>query len=402
MTFILLKKIVICIKYFVMPRYHKLGKIPHKRHTTFKKENGGYHYEELFGTIGFDGMSTLLYHLHRPTQVKDIIKSYSVKPKVAIEKNMKAYLLDAFKAPKIADLIESRLSILVNNDLNIMLSAPTNKSEDYFYKNTDGDEIIFVHKGTGTLRTFIGNIQFKEGDYLVIPRGTIYKINFDTNENRHFIVESYNPVYTPKRYRNYFGQLLEHSPYCERDLRFPEELETHDKIGDHLIKLKKEHMIHEYVYAAHPFGVVGCDGYNFPYGFSIHDFEPITGRVHQPPPVHQTFETSRFVLCSFCPRLYDYHPEAIPAPYNHSNIDSDEVLYYVDGDFMSRNHVNEGYISLHPAGIPHGPHPGAMERSIGKKKTDELAVMVDTFAPLKLTQLAIDLSDGKYHKSWVE
>ena len=348
MTFILLKKIVICIKYFVMPRYHKLGKIPHKRHTTFKKENGGYHYEELFGTIGFDGMSTLLYHLHRPTQVKDIIKSYSVKPKVAIEKNMKAYLLDAFKAPKIADLIESRLSILVNNDLNIMLSAPTNKSEDYFYKNTDGDEIIFVHKGTGTLRTFIGNIQFKEGDYLVIPRGTIYKINFDTNENRHFIVESYNPVYTPKRYRNYFGQLLEHSPYCERDLRFPEELETHDKIGDHLIKLKKEHMIHEYVYAAHPFGVVGCDGYNFPYAFSIHDFEPITGRVHQPPPVHQTFETSRFVLCSFCPRLYDYHPEAIPAPYNHSNIDSDEVLYYVDGDFMSRNHVNEGYISLHP------------------------------------------------------
>lgn len=385
-----------------MPRYHKLGKIPHKRHTTFKKENGGYHYEELFGTIGFDGMSTLLYHLYRPTQVKDIIKSYSVKPKVAIEKNMKAYLLDAFKAPKIADLIESRLSILVNNDLNIMLSAPTNKSEDYFYKNTDGDEIIFVHKGTGTLRTFIGNIQFKEGDYLVIPRGTIYKINFDTNENRHFIVESYNPVYTPKRYRNYFGQLLEHSPYCERDLRFPEELETHDKIGDHLIKLKKEHMIHEYVYAAHPFGVVGCDGYNFPYAFSIHDFEPITGRVHQPPPVHQTFETSRFVLCSFCPRLYDYHPEAIPAPYNHSNIDSDEVLYYVDGDFMSRNHVNEGYISLHPAGIPHGPHPGAMERSIGKKKTDELAVMVDTFAPLKLTQLAIDLSDGKYHKSWVE
>ena len=385
-----------------MPRYHKVGKIPHKRHTTFKKENGGYHYEELFGTIGFDGMSTLLYHLHRPTQVKDIIKSYSVKPKVAIEKNMKAYLLDAFKAPKIADLIESRLSILVNNDLNIMLSAPTNKSEDYFYKNTDGDEIIFVHKGTGTLRTFIGNIQFKEGDYLVIPRGTIYKINFDTNENRHFIVESYNPVYTPKRYRNYFGQLLEHSPYCERDLRFPEELETHDKIGDHLIKLKKEHMIHEYVYAAHPFGVVGCDGYNFPYAFSIHDFEPITGRVHQPPPVHQTFETSRFVLCSFCPRLYDYHPEAIPAPYNHSNIDSDEVLYYVDGDFMSRNHVNEGYISLHPAGIPHGPHPGAMERSIGKKKTDELAVMVDTFAPLKLTQLAIDLSDGKYHKSWVE
>ena len=385
-----------------MPRYHKLGKIPHKRHTTFKKPTGGYHYEELFGTIGFDGMSTLLYHIHRPTQVMDILGSYSVEPKIAVEKNMKAYLMDAFQAPKIADLLKSRLSILINNDLNIMLSAPTNKEEDYFYKNTDGDEIIFIHKGSGTLRTFIGNIKFKEGDYLVIPRGMIYKMMFDTKENRHFVVESYNPVYTPKRYRNYFGQLLEHSPYCERDLRFPEELETHDKKGEFIMKIKKEHMIYDYLYSTHPFDVVGCDGYNFPYAFSIHDFEPITGRVHQPPPVHQTFETSRFVLCSFCPRLYDYHPEAIPAPYNHSNIDSDEVLYYVDGDFMSRNHVQEGYISLHPAGIPHGPHPGAMERSIGKKRTDELAVMVDTFAPLKLTQLAVDLSDGKYHKSWIE
>ena len=385
-----------------MPRYHKLGKIPHKRHTTFKKPTGGYHYEELFGTIGFDGMSTLLYHIHRPTQVMDILGSYSVEPKIAVEKNMKAYLMDAFQAPKIADLLKSRLSILINNDLNIMLSAPTNKEEDYFYKNTDGDEIIFIHKGSGTLRTFIGNIKFNEGDYLVIPRGMIYKMKFDTKENRHFVVESYNPVYTPKRYRNYFGQLLEHSPYCERDLRFPEELETHDKKGEFIMKIKKEHMIYDYLYSTHPFDVVGCDGYNFPYAFSIHDFEPITGRVHQPPPVHQTFETSRFVLCSFCPRLYDYHPEAIPAPYNHSNIDSDEVLYYVDGDFMSRNHVQEGYISLHPAGIPHGPHPGAMERSIGKKRTDELAVMVDTFAPLKLTQLAVDLSDGKYHKSWIE
>ena len=384
-----------------MPRYHKLGKTPHKRHTTFKKADGGYHYEELFGTIGFDGMSSLLYHIHRPTQVKEIRGSYSVEPEIAVEKNMKAYLLDAFKAPKIKDLLESRLSILINNDLNIMLSAPTNKKQDYFYKNTDGDEIIFIHKGTGKLRTFIGNIKFKEGDYLVIPRGIIYKIDFDTNDNRHFIVESYNPVYTPKRYRNHFGQLLEHSPYCERDLRFPDELETHDEEGEFIMKIKKEHLIHDYVYSHHPFDVVGCDGYNFPYAFSIHDFEPITGRVHQPPPVHQTFETSRFVLCSFCPRMYDYHPEAIPAPYSHSNIDSDEVLYYVDGDFMSRNHVNEGYISLHPAGIPRGPHPGAMERSIGKKKTDELAVMVDTFAPLKLTQLAIDLSDGKYHKSWI-
>jgi len=385
-----------------MPRYHKLGKIPHKKHTTFKKDDGGLYQEELFGTIGFDGMSSLLYHLYRPTMVKNIKEPYSVAPEVVVDKNLKSYLLKGFESPRIADHLESRISIMLNNDLNILLSAPTNLDEDYFYKNTDGDEVIFVHKGTGTLRTVVGNIKFKEGDYLVIPRGMIYTMKFDSSKNRLFIVESYTPVYTPKRYRNHFGQMLEHAPFCERDMRAPEELETHDVLGDFIVKIKKEQMIHEYIYAAHPFGVVGWDGYNYPYAFSIHDFEPITGRVHQPPPVHQTFETSTFVLCSFVPRLYDYHPESIPAPYNHSNIDSDEVLYYVAGDFMSRNHVEEGYISLHPAGIPHGPHPGAMERSIGETKTDELAVMVDTFAPLKLTKAAIELSDGKYHKSWLD
>ena len=385
-----------------MPRYHKLGKMPHKRHTTFRKEDGNIHYEELFGTIGFDGMSSLLYHLHRPTQVKNIAEAYSVAPEIAVDRNLKSYMLKGFQAPKVADHLESRISIMLNNDLNILLSAPTNLAEDYFYKNTDGDEVIFVHKGTGTLRTFVGNIKFKEGDYLVIPRGMIYTMKFNSSENRLFIVESYTPVYTPKRYRNHFGQMLENSPYCERDLRVPEELETHDEQGDFVIKIKKEQMIHEYTYASHPFDVAGWDGYNFPYKFSIHNFEPITGRVHQPPPVHQTFETDAFVICSFVPRMYDYHPESIPAPYNHSNIDSDEVLYYVAGDFMSRNHVDEGYISLHPAGIPHGPHPGAAERSIGQTETDELAVMVDTFAPLTLTKAAIELSDGFYHQSWLE
>ncbi|MCI5058185.1 MAG: homogentisate 1,2-dioxygenase [Flavobacteriales bacterium] len=385
-----------------MPFYHKLGKIPHKRHTTFKKPDGSYYYEQLFGTVGFDGMSSLLYHCQRPTQVKEILRSYSVEPEIAVEKNMKSYRLHGFKAPQVMDHIESRIPIMVNNDLQIQLSAPTNKSEDYFYKNADADEMIFIHKGTGTLRTFVGNIDFKYGDYLLIPRGMIYKLEFDSDDNRHFIVESYHPLYTPKRYRNWFGQLLEHSPFCERDLRRPENLETHDEKGDFIVKIKKEGMIHEYVYATHPFDVIGWDGYNYPYAFSIHDFEPITGRVHQPPPVHQTFETGAFVVCSFCPRVYDYHPEAIPAPYNHSNIDSDEVLYYVDGDFMSRNDIGPGHISLHPAGIPHGPHPGAMERSIGQKDTDELAVMVDTFKPLKLTQAALDIDDGKYWKSWLE
>ncbi|MDA9325121.1 homogentisate 1,2-dioxygenase [Flavobacteriales bacterium] len=384
-----------------MPRYHTLGKIPHKRHTVFRKKDGNIHHEELFGTIGFDGMSSLLYHLHPPTQVKSIKPAYSVEPEIAVDKNLKAYLIKGFDVPKVADHLKSRISLMLNNDLNISLSSPTNLEEDYFYKNTDGDEVIFVHKGSGVLRSFVGNIKFSPGDYLVIPRGMIYALKFNKGENRLFIIESYTPVYTPKRYRNYFGQMLENSPYCERDIRVPEALETHDELGEFIIKIKKEHMIHEYTYASHPFDVVGFDGYNYPYAFSIHDFEPITGRIHQPPPVHQTFETSRFVICSFCPRMYDYHPESIPAPYNHSNIDSDEVLYYVAGDFMSRNHVDQGFISLHPAGIPHGPHPGAAERSIGKKQTDELAVMVDTFAPLKLTKAAIELSDGKYHKSWI-
>ena len=385
-----------------MPFYHKLGKIPHKRHTTFKKPEGGYYYEELFGTIGFDGMSSLLYHCHRPTQVKEILESVVVSPEIAVAKNMKAYALSGFTVRAKEDFLESRVPVLVNNDCHIILAAPSSSQTEYFYKNADCDEMIFIHKGSGKLKTFLGNIEFSYGDYLVIPRGMVYQMEFNDEDNRLFIVESYHPMYTPKRYRNWFGQLLEHSPYCERDLRRPTELETHDETGDFLVKVKKEGMLHQYVYGSHPFDVVGWDGYNYPYAFSIHDFEPITGRVHQPPPVHQTFETSAFVVCSFCPRLYDYHPEAIPAPYNHSNIDSDEVLYYVDGDFMSRNHIEKGMITLHPSGIPHGPHPGAMERSIGQKETKELAVMVDTFKPLKLTKQALEIDTGDYHTSWIE
>ena len=385
-----------------MPFYHQLGNIPHKRHTVFNKPDGGYYYEELFGTVGFDGMSSLLYHCHRPTQVKEVLESIDVMPEVAIEKNMKAYALNGFQLPTKDDFLESRVTVLMNNDCHIVLAAPKKSLTDYFYKNADCDELIFVHKGSGKLRTLLGNIEFGYGDYLMIPRGMIYQIEFNDENNRLFIVESSSPMYTPKRYRNWFGQLLEHSPFCERDLRRPTELETHDETGDFLIKVKKEGMLHQYIYGAHPFGVVGWDGYNYPYAFSIHDFEPITGRIHQPPPVHQTFEAAGFVVCSFCPRLYDYHPKAIPAPYNHSNIDSDEVLYYVDGDFMSRNHIEQGMITLHPAGIPHGPHPGAMERSIGEKVTQELAVMVDTFKPLKLTKEALAIDAGGYHTSWVE
>jgi homogentisate 1,2-dioxygenase len=385
-----------------MPFYHALGKIPPKRHTVMRQEHGGLYYEQLFGTIGFDGMSSLLYHVHRPTQVKEILESIDTTPEIAIEKNMKSLRLIGFNIAPEDDFLKSRKPLLVNNDVYLGLAAPRKSLTDYFYKNADADELIFIHKGSGVLRTFLGNIEFKYGDYLVIPRGMIYQIQFDTEDNRLLYLESFSPIYTPKRYRNWFGQLLEHSPYCERDIRRPQNLETFDEKGDFLVKVKKEGMLHQYVYATHPFDVVGWDGFNYPYAFSIHDFEPITGRIHQPPPVHQTFEARNFVVCSFCPRLYDYHPDSIPAPYNHSNIDSDEVLYYVDGDFMSRNDIAQGQITLHPGGIPHGPHPGAMERSIGQKETQELAVMVDTFRPLKVTKEAMRIDDGKYYKSWLE
>ncbi|MBT8287094.1 MAG: homogentisate 1,2-dioxygenase [Bacteroidia bacterium] len=385
-----------------MPFYHKLGKIPPKRHTQFKKSDGSFYYEQLFGTIGFDGMSSNMYHVHRPTQVKAIGDRLDLSPKIHRKNNIQSYRLRGFQIKPETDFLQSRKIILTNSDCHIALAAPQGRNTSYFYKNTDADELLFIHKGSGKLRTQFGNLDFKYGDYLLIPRGTIYKIDFDSSDNRLFIVESNRPIYTPKRYRNWFGQLLEHSPFCERDIRQPEELETHDEKGDFLIKIKKGNELIDMTYATHPFDVVGYDGFNYPYAFSIHDFEPITGRIHQPPPVHQTFETDAFVVCSFVPRLYDYHPKAIPAPYNHSNIDSDEVLYYVDGDFMSRNDIEPGHISLHPAGIPHGPHPGAMERSIGKTETEELAVMVDTFKPLEITEEAIKIADNDYFKSWLE
>ena len=385
-----------------MPIYHKLGNFPQKRHTIFKSPAGKFYYEQLFGTEGFHGFSSLLYHTHRPTQVKEILRSYDATPKAAVDKNIKAMLLKGFEVKPEDDFLDSRKVLLFNNDVWFGLAAPKKSLRTYFYKNADADEMLFIHKGTGTLRTFMGNIPFEYGDYLIIPRGMIYQIDFDTEDNRLLFLESFHPIYTPKRYKNSAGQMLEHSPFCERDYKMPQELETHDEKGDFLIKIKKEGMIHEVVYATHPFDVVGWDGYNFPWAFSIHNFEPITGRIHQPPPVHQTFETPAYVVCSFCPRLYDYHPLSIPAPYNHSNIDSDEVLYYVDGDFMSRNNIKQGDITLHPKGIPHGPAPGAMERSIGHKETKELAVMVDTFRPLKISETAVQIDDGKYYKSWVE
>ena len=379
-----------------------MGSVPPKRHTIHEKPEGGIYYEQLFGTEGFHGLSSLLYHTHRPTMISSYGQTIDLKPKAAIENNIKSRMLEGFNIKSKDDYLKARTPVLFNDDVQIDIASPKKGIINYFYKNSDSDEILFIQKGSGILKTLFGELKFNYADYLVIPRGTIYKVEFETSDNKLLVIESKSPIVTPKRYRNEFGQLLEHSPFCERDIKLPENLVSHDSFGDYLIKVKKEKKLHEIYYASHPFDVIGWDGYCYPYIFSALNFEPITGRIHQPPPVHQTFEGNNFVICTFAPRLYDYHPKSIPAPYNHSNIDSDEVLYYVDGDFMSRNHVEHGFISLHPGGIPHGPHPGAYERSIGQKQTSELAVMIDTFKPLKVTQAALDIELKDYWKSWLD
>jgi homogentisate 1,2-dioxygenase len=390
-----------------MPFYQKHGLIPSKRHIVFRQSNGNLYHEELVGTEGFGGMSSLVYHLNPPTMVKEMGKPYSVKPKIASTENLKCLSFSGFNIQACSNYIESRKTLFVNNDMHIGLAAPksfisNSNSSPSFFKNADADEMIFIHQGTGKLKTMYGQIPFEYGDYLIIPRGTVYQLDFENEENRLLIVESFSPITTPKRYRNQFGQLLEHSPFCERDIKTPTQHETIDVKGDFVVNIKKQGMIYPYTYANHPFDVVGWDGYHFPYAFSIFNFEPITGRIHMPPPIHQTFEGNNFVICSFVPRMYDYHPEAIPAPYHHSNIDSDELLYYVDGDFMSRNDIQKGQITLHPGGLPHGPHPGAIERSIGKKETNELAVMIDPFKPVMITEEALNIEINDYYKSWMK
>lgn len=385
-----------------MPHYHRLGNIPHKRHTQYRKPDGSLYSEQLFSTEGFSSDYSLLYHLYPPTQVRSTDPPVDMTPELAPEDLLRHRSFQGFQVQPERDYLISRRPLLVNNDCQISLSACRESMTDYFYKNADGDELVFVHEGTGVLHTMYGELDFQPGDYLVIPRGTIHQFHFQTPENRLFIVESRSPIRYPKRYLSKAGQLLEHAPYCERDIRPPSRLSAIDEKGDFLIRVKKQQKLYGLHYASHPFDVVGWDGCCYPFAFSIHDFEPITGRVHQPPPVHQTFEAHNFVVCSFVPRLYDYHPQAVPAPYNHSNIDSDEVLYYVDGDFMSRKHVTRGMISLHPSGIPHGPHPGTVEKSLGQKETKELAVMVDTFHPLKLTRFALSLEDPGYIASWMQ
>lgn len=386
-----------------MAHYYSLGKIPRKRHTQFRQENGQLYSEQLFSTEGFSSNYSLLYHIHPPTQIVKVDEPMDIAPIAATENIMQHRSFQGFKVKPTEDYLKSKTVVLFNNDCHVSLAAPKKGlTGDTFYKNADSDEVIFIHKGSGKLLTQYGQIPFGYGDYLVIPRGTIYQIEFDDEDNRLFIVDSFSPITFPKRYLSRYGQLLENSPFCERDIRKPQDLLTIDESGAFLIQTKKQGKLYPIWYGTHPFDVVGWDGCEYPYAINILDFEPITGRVHQPPPVHQMFDAHNFVICSFVPRMYDYHPLAVPAPYHHSNIDSDEVLYYVDGDFMSRKHVDKGQITLHPMGIPHGPHPGTVEKSLGKAGTEELAVMVDTFNPLFLTQAALDIEEEGYALSWME
>jgi homogentisate 1,2-dioxygenase len=387
-----------------MSYYYRLGQLPHKRHTQFRQPDGSLYHEELMGLRGFTGNKSLLYHLHPPTAVHEIERGGTVDLQFADREPVRHRLLCTKGLQASGDAIEARVPLLANEDVCVSIARP-DRPMDYWYRYAHGDELIFVHEGSGVFESQFGTLRYGPGDYIVIPTGVMWRMLLDASVSgpqRMLVVEANGGhIEPPKRYVNQYGQFLESAPYSERDIRPPEQLVAHDEEGEFEVRVKARGAIGRYRYRHHPLDVVGWDGHLWPFAFNIDDFEPITGRVHQPPPVHQTFEGPGFVVCSFVPRLFDYHPLAIPAPYNHSNVDSDEVIYYVRGEFMSRRGVQEAALTIHPNGIPHGPHPGAYEGSIGKTHTDELAVMVDTFRPLRLTRQALAVEDGSYAFSWV-
>ncbi|GAB4184190.1 MAG: homogentisate 1,2-dioxygenase [Coleofasciculaceae cyanobacterium] len=392
-----------------MSYYYKMGSIPHKRHTQFRQPNGSLYHEELMGTRGFSGIQSLLYHLHPPTQIQKILMEKTVDIAYAEPGSLHHRHLRTATVAAGGDAIAARVPLMANADVCICVAHPT-EPMSYWYRFAHGDEVIFIHEGNGVLESQYGTLRYRPGDYLVIPTGVLWRILPDKDSKQQMLaIEANGHIEPPARYINRYGQFLEHSPYNERDIRPPEELITYDETGEFEVRVKTRDRegqmqsagrITSYLYNHHPLDVVGWDGHLWPFAFNIEDFEPITGRIHQPPPVHQTFDGPGFVVCSFVPRLFDYHPLAIPAPYNHSNVDSDEVIYYVEGNFMSRKGIERGSITLHPSGIPHGPHPGMYEGSIGKERTEELAVMIDTFRPLRLTQHALALEDKNYPYSW--
>ena len=383
-----------------MPFYHKLGQIPHKRHTQFKKPNGKLYREELMGLEGFSSLQSILYHHFLPPRVAKTADCGPTKPEYVDFGPVRHRAFQTHQTPLGTDPVSGRIPLLGNNDVILGVSRAPKGDMPYFYRNSQAYETWWVHEGSGVLKSQFGNLPFRKGDYIVIPFGTTWKMELN-EETKFFTIENPSQIEPPKRYRNNYGQLLEHAPYCERDIRVPEELETHTEKGEFDVRVKVRDRISQHILDHHPFDVIGWDGYLYPWIFNIEDFEPITGRIHQPPPVHQTFDGWNFVVCSFVPRLFDYHPEGIPAPYNHSNIQSDEVIYYAEGNFMSRKGIDRSDISMHPFGLPHGPQPGMTEASIGVRETKELAVMVDTFHPLHLTKQAAEM-EKPYMETWLE
>jgi homogentisate 1,2-dioxygenase len=384
-----------------MPFYVRLGDVPHKRHTQFRTPDGGLYREQVMGVKGFSGIQSILYHRNYPTAVRRVEDRGELCREWEPDGAVRHRLVKTLHLPPQGNALTGRVPLFGNQDVTMCIACPA-EPMDYYYRNGEGDEVLFVHRGSGALETQYGTLRYGPGDYLVIPIGTTWRLLQDDGvEHRLLAIESMGPIEPPRRYRNEYGQLLEHSPYCERDIRPPDSLHTHDETGEYEVRVRSHNRITSYWFDHHPLDVVGWDGYLYPWAFNIADFEPITGRVHQPPPVHQTFAGPGFVICSFVPRMFDYHPQAIPVPYNHSNVDSDEVIYYVEGNFMSRRGVEIGSLTLHPSGIPHGPHPGAVEGSLGKDRTEELAVMLDTFRPFRVTKRAAELEDPAYMYSWV-
>lgn len=384
-----------------MPVYRQLGEIPSKRHKIFRRPSGELYAEELVGNMGFVGPSSLLYHVRRPTAVKAIRSLQPVCWDEAAAAPLRHRHFRTKQLDRPADAIIGRVPLLFNHDVSMSIVRPADEVSA-FYRNAQGDEIVYVSEGEGILESAFGTLRFSAGDYLVIARGILHRYLFTSPKRVLLIIESAGYVRPPKRYRNDFGQLTEASPYSERDCRGPENLETHDEKGEFPIIVKKANTLTEMVLIYHPFDLIGWDGYYYPWALSIHDFEPRVGRFHMPPPTHQTFEGDGFVVCSFCPRPYDFDPEAVPAPYSHSNVMSDEVLYYANSEFMSRKGIEYGSITLHPDGLAHGPQPGRTEASLGQKQTNELAVMVDTFRELHVSREAAEVEDPDYYLSWLE
>jgi len=384
-----------------MPFYHTLGQIPHKRHTQFRQPDGSLYREQVIGTKGFSGISSILYHVHQPTQIKQAESLGSAKVEFAEDGALRHRLFRTKDVPPGGDAVSGRRVLLGNENVTMAVARPT-EAMAYHYRNGQAHELYWVHQGEGTLHSQYGSLDFGPGDYVNVPISTTWQMELKGDGHRFLVFESAHDFEFPQRYRNEYGQLLEHAPFCERDMRVPSHLETHTQLGEFEVRVKARNEFHRHILDHHPLDVVGWDGYLYPFAFNIYDFEPITGRVHQPPPVHQTWEGWNFVICSFMPRLFDYHPQAIPAPYNHANVNSDEVLYYAEGNFMSRKGVEQMDISLHPGGLPHGPHPGTVEASLGKKGTEEVAVMIDTFHPLHPTPFALEYEDDRYAYSWVE